>query len=187
MSEAPAGEGGAEPVARARRSRLAEIHPGLPFLLRFVVFAALFYGFAASSLYVDRLLPGIAGVQATVSGWMLTLFGQQMTVVGRDLSGAGVALSIKEGCDASEATALYVAACLAFPAAWRSRLWAAVAGVAMIFVLNVARVVTLFYVALYARDWFDVAHVDVWPVLILLDCVILWSLWARSAPRPALA
>jgi exosortase H (IPTLxxWG-CTERM-specific) len=160
-----------------------KVHPGLPFLGRFVGLAALFYGFASSSLYLDTMLPGIASQQATISGWMLNLLGQPVSVSGRELGGAGVLLSIQEGCDASEATALYVAACLAFPAAWESRLRAAALGVGVIFVLNVLRVVTLFYVGRYAPDWFDVAHVDVWPVLILLDCVILWTLWARQAPR----
>jgi exosortase H (IPTLxxWG-CTERM-specific) len=162
-------------------------HAGRPFLLRFVVLTAVFYGFAWTSVYRDHVLPVVAGVQAQVSGVLLSLLGEANVVegaVGRGLGeAAGVALVIKEGCDATEATALLIAACLAFPAPWANRLRGVAYGISLIFVLNVARVVTLFFISHYARDWFHTAHVDVWPALILLDAVLLWVLWARSARR----
>lgn len=162
---------------------LRRLHPGAPFLVRFVVLAVLFYAFAWTDLYTQHILPALSAAQAVASGAVLTLFGSAVSVVGNEVRGLTFALRIQQGCDASEATALLTAACLAFEAPWRQRLIAAAAGVVLVFVLNIVRVVTLYWIGLYAGDWFHTAHVDVWPALILLDAMILWTLWARWVRR----
>ena len=181
MSDDSAGDTGTESKT-ARKG-----HAGLPFLARFVGFTALFYLFAWTDLYGQIVLPAVAGVQATVSGAMLGLIGEPVTVDGSLLRGSGdashVALVIKEGCDAIEATALLVGACMAFPAPWKERLRGVAYGIGLIFVLNIARVVTLFLISHYAYAWFHTAHVDIWPALILFDALILWFVWARRARR----
>lgn len=164
------------------------MHPGAPFLLRFAAFAAAFYGFAWTTLYQQRILAPVAEVQAWLSGGLLRLVGEPLVVRGNILSAmppsAPFALEIRQGCDAAEATALFVAATLAFAAPWRTRVGALVAGVVMIFVLNVARVASLFLIGRYAEAWFHTAHVDLWPALILVDAVGLWVLWVRWYARP---
>lgn len=165
------------------------MHPGAPFLLRFVAFAAAFYGFAWTAFYQQRILAPVAAVQAWLSGGLLRVVGEPVVVRGNVLSAmppsAPFALEIRQGCDAAEATALFVAATVAFTAPWRARLGALAAGVLMIFVLNVARVASLFLIGRYAEDWFHTAHVDLWPALILVDAVGLWVVWVRWYARPA--
>jgi exosortase H (IPTLxxWG-CTERM-specific) len=163
------------------------MHPGAPFLLRFALFAAAFYGFAWTTFYQERVLAPVAGVQAWLSGGILWALGEPLVVRGNLISALPpsppFALEIRQGCDAAEATALFVAATLAFAAPWRARAGALLAGVAMIFVLNVARVASLFLIGRYAEAWFHTAHVDLWPAMILIDAVGLWVLWVRYVAR----
>jgi exosortase H (IPTLxxWG-CTERM-specific) len=167
------------PAPKRRRG----LDPGRRFILTFMVLAAVFYSLAWTDAYSQGLLPLVTGVQADISGWVLNILGKGVETPGNEVRGAGFSLRIVQGCDASEATALYVAACFAFPVAWADRFKGAALGIAMIFVLNVARVVTLYLIGEHASDWFHVAHVDIWPVLILLDAVLIWALWARFSRR----
>lgn len=152
------------------------------FLLRFVGLAAAFYAFAWTDVYVTWILEPVARVQAALSGVALGVIGYAVQVTGNVVtaSDGGFALEIRQGCDAAEATALFVAASLAYPAPWRDRGRAAAGGVALIFVLNVLRVITLYLIGVHLPRWFHFAHVDLWPALILADALVIWALWARS-------
>ncbi len=176
-----------QPTEAAPAPKRKKLHPGIPFLTSFVVLAAVFYGFAWTDLYEEEILAPVANVQAAISGTILSALGQVVYVNGNVLRGNGgagaVALEIKKGCDAVEATALYMAACLAFPVAAQARAVGVALGISVIFVMNVLRIVTLYLVAVYANDWFHTAHVDLWPALILVEAIGLWVLWARSSRK----
>jgi exosortase/archaeosortase family protein len=63
-------------------------------------------------------------------------------------------------------------------------------GAAAIQSLNLLRVVSLFYLGQWNREWFEWAHLYAWQALIMLDAVIVWLLWirhvdSRPAPPPA--
>ena len=169
----------------SKESKGWRLHQGHRFLLLFVVLAALFYGAAWTDTYVHGVLPIVTDIQADASGVVLGWLGRTVETPGNEVRSSTFALRIVQGCDASEATALYMAACLAFPLRWIDRVKGALLGVACIFVLNIARVVTLFVIGERSSEWFHTAHVDIWPVLILLDAVLIWGLWARFARRPA--
>jgi len=92
------------------------------------------------------------------------------------------AVSIEAGCNGVEATLVLVAAILAFPAPWPHRLRGIVVGVVAVQVLNVLRVISLFYLGRYDRDVFEWAHLYVWQALIMLDVLIVWVVWVRLVP-----
>jgi exosortase H (IPTLxxWG-CTERM-specific) len=71
---------------------------------------------------------------------------------------------------------------LAFPAPWRHRLAGIAIGVATVQVLNVIRVVTLFYLGQWNEHVFEWAHLYVWQALIMLDVLIVWVIWVKMAP-----
>ena len=94
-------------------------------------------------------------------------------------SATGVGVSIEAGCNGVEASLILLAALLAYPAEWRARLWGAVAGFAAIQIANLARIITLFYLAGWNQSVFEFAHLYLWQALIMLDVVIVWLRWIR--------
>jgi exosortase H (IPTLxxWG-CTERM-specific) len=72
---------------------------------------------------------------------------------------------------------------LAFPATWRHRLVGIVVGTAAVQLLNVVRVVSLFYLGQWNQQVFEWAHLCVWQALIMLDVLIVWVIWVRVAGR----
>ncbi|HEX4782347.1 MAG TPA: exosortase H [Usitatibacter sp.] len=97
----------------------------------------------------------------------------------------GFAVTILAGCNGLEATIVLIAAVLAYPAPWRSRLIGLAAGSAAIALLNLVRVVSLFYIGQWSPTVFEWAHLYVWQVLIMLDALIVWLVWLRTLPRAA--
>jgi exosortase H (IPTLxxWG-CTERM-specific) len=58
-----------------------------------------------------------------------------------------------------------------------------VSGIVAVQGLNVVRVISLFYLGQWDRQWFEWAHLYVWQALIMLDVLIVWLIWVRTLPR----
>ena len=80
--------------------------------------------------------------------------------------------------------ALLVAAMVAFPSSWRAKLVGVLAGVATVLVVNVVRIVSLFYIGVHFPRVFEVVHVEVWPTAIMFLALFLFLVWVRYATRP---
>src|SRR5438128_4835981 len=85
---------------------------------------------------------------ATISAWLLTVFDPNVAAMGKVLRSTanGFAVSIESGCNGIEACIVLVAAVLAFPAPWRSKLVGLGAGIVAVQGLNIVRVISLFYI-----------------------------------------
>ncbi|HEX4943019.1 MAG TPA: exosortase H [Usitatibacteraceae bacterium] len=94
----------------------------------------------------------------------------------------GFAVTIEAGCNGVEAMLVLLAGILAFPAPWRHKFIGLAIGAVAIQALNILRVVSLFYLGQWDRQWFDWAHLYVWQSLIMLDAMIVWLLWIRAIP-----
>ena len=95
----------------------------------------------------------------------------------------GFAVTILAGCNGIEAMIILAAALLAYPAPLKHKVLGLAAGIAAIQVLNLVRIVSLFYIGQWNRDVFEWAHLYAWQVLIMLDALIVWLLWLKTLPR----
>jgi len=130
--------------------------------------------------------PFTAGI-ARVSGAVLDLLGQNVTMQGTIIRNPRFAVNIRNGCNGVEAMLIFLAAVLAFPASWRSRLLGLGLGILAIQVVNLIRVVALFLTGIYFPRLFDTSHTVIWQTLVILSGVLLWIFWANrfAAPAPA--
>jgi len=96
---------------------------------------------------------------------------------------SGFAVSIEAGCNGVEATIVLIAAVVAFPATWRQRLAAIGLGFLAIQAMNIARIISLFYLGNWDRDIFMWVHLYLWPTLIMLDVLIVFVLYLRYLSR----
>jgi exosortase H (IPTLxxWG-CTERM-specific) len=103
-------------------------------------------------------------------------------------SASGFAVSIEAGCNGVEASIVLFAGVLAFPATWRQRTAAITLGFLAIQLLNILRIVSLFYLGQWNFDIFEWTHLYLWPVLIMLDVLLVFALYlrwlSRSDPSP---
>jgi exosortase H (IPTLxxWG-CTERM-specific) len=157
------------------------------FLLVFVALLAIAFGLELTPWAQAWLVtPWTDGV-ARVSGALMRMFDASVTTRGNVIATtrSAFAVAIEAGCNGVEAALVLTAAMLAFPATWRHRLAGIVVGVAAVQVLNVVRVISLFYLGQWNQDVFDWAHLYVWQALIMLDVLIVWVIWVRLAGRRA--
>ncbi len=122
---------------------------------------------------------------AQVATWIARTFDPNVGVSGPTLysTANGFSVTILAGCNGVEAMIVLIAAILAYPSPWKHRLMGIVAGVAAIQVLNLVRIVSLFYIGQWSLKVFEWAHLYGWQVLIMLDVLIVWLLWLRTIPR----
>lgn len=128
--------------------------------------------------------PFTAGI-ARVSGIALDLLGQNVTQQGTILRSSRFAVNIRNGCNGIEAMLIFLAAVLAFPAPWRSRLLGLAFGILAIQAVNLVRVVALFLTGAYFPSLFDASHTVVWQTVVILSGVLLWIFWANRFAAPA--
>lgn len=126
--------------------------------------------------FVALLAKGVVGI--------LTLFGTMAIADGNVVRSPDFSLSIVMGCDGVEATSLFVAGVIAFPTTWRARLIGLSFGIPLTQLINLARLVGLFYAGVYARSILEELHVYVaQTIVILLSTVILIWWLERVAIR----
>ena len=95
----------------------------------------------------------------------------------------GFAVEMRDGCNAVNVTILFWSAILAFPAPWKMKAMGLVGGSAIIQVLNIGRFISLFYLGQYSMSWFDFAHAYLWESLLVLDTMVLFWFWVKTARR----
>jgi len=131
--------------------------------------------------------PWTAGL-ARVSAALAASFDPHVLTAGKVLRSStnGFAISIEAGCNGLEAAIVLIAAMLAFPAPWKHRLLGVAAGLAAVQVLNVARVISLFYLGQWSPAAFEWAHLYLWQALIMLDVLVVWLVWLRTLDGPVM-
>jgi exosortase/archaeosortase family protein len=162
---------------------------GLRFVLAFVCFCAVFFclyyfPYAESgvsegwvTVYLERY--------AAVVGSIVGLF-EPGVVVSHNMISGRFAMSIVKSCDAMEANILFCAAVLALPGAWLRKAAALAAGLAALVGVNVVRLCCLYYVGVYFGSWFEFAHLDLWPFLMIAFAVLDFMVCARWIAAPTL-
>ena len=126
------------------------------------------------------------GWLATVSAAVIMPFDDAVVASGRIIehTTAQFAVSIEAGCNGVEATIVLIAGVIAFPATWLQRLAAILIGFAAIQLLNVVRIISLFYLGQWNIEIFSWTHLYLWPVLIMLDVLLVFALYLRYLAPP---
>ena len=166
------------PRGRGRRGKRAVFR----FVGLFAVLMVLFQLASATSFVRDTVFPTYLRFNAQVSGTILRLFENSVVVSGQSIRGR-YSLTIERGCDAIEPSALFLAGVLAFPAAIMAKLPGMLIGTLVLMVLNLVRIISLFYVGVYYPSLFHIMHVDVWQSAFVFLAILFWILWALWATR----
>lgn len=140
----------------------------------------------------EHVILPFTSLLAQLSAALILPFDSTVAAHGKVLqfTDTGFAVSIEAGCNGIEATIVLIAAVIAFPAGWRARLTAIVLGFIAIQLMNLLRIISLFYLGNWDTDIFTWIHLYLWPVLIMLDVLLVFIVYLRylsarhAAPEP---
>lgn len=183
-------KGGASRTHPTRLFAILKVGSSRPVLRAVVIFCALiaaFYGL----LYIpvvgegkDLFRPHLRMI-ATLTGGILRAIGHEAGVVGTTINSPRFSVQIVRGCDAAEPTAVFVAAVIASPVSLLFKVPGIVAGALVLSLLNLVRLISLFYVGIYFPQAFEMVHKEVWQPAFIVLAIVLWVIWVQWATRPA--
>ena len=110
----------------------------------------------------------------------LNLFGIGPAVSGTVIMGEqGFAVDILNGCNGIYVVGIVVSAVLAFPSTMKEKLVGLVVGVAGVQLVNLIRIVSLYYIGLTNPALFDRFHHYVWQTGVIVLSMAIWIFWAE--------
>ncbi len=158
----------------------------IKFLLLFIVF--LLVGHIIVQLSFLKIGTFLINVMHTkVSAFIIGILSQDGSVVARNSSivSKHLSMEIAKGCDGTEGILLIAAAMLAYPAGMIKRAYGLIAGVCVIYVFNLIRIIGLWFVLGHAPALFDFVHVYVGQTFIILFGFLYFLWWVtRGEPSP---
>lgn len=178
-------------TGRADAQAQTHEHTRWTLLWRAVAFVVLFalmqtlYG-AARGTWIERLVIDQLTVQT--AAWLIDVADSSVGVepAGPRLRAPGGGINVLNGCEGTEVLFLMACAMLVAPQSMRARLTGLLVGGAVVFVLNQARVVALFYAFRSDKVVFDMLHGTVAPLLLIIAAAAFFVLWLNRHASPAL-
>ena len=155
-----------------------------PSLLAAVCVAVLLIWLAGS----EAVMGGVQHGLARITSGVLNLLGHRTSVDGSTVASSLFGITVVTACTGLFTTGLFLIAVVVYPAGWRSRLIGAGLGIGGVFLVNVVRLVSLYYIGVHLPNFLDQAHQLIWQSVLIVFAVALWLLWAgrwAHAPRKA--
>ncbi len=157
----------------------------LKFFIYFIIIQVLLFATELSNAAQKLVIIPFTETIAWISSSLIQIFDDRVVsegIVIRNLDN-GFAVAIQAGCNGVEALIVLVAAIIAFPSPWKHKMIGIVAGFFAVEILNLVRIISLFYLGQWNFEIFEWAHLYIWEALIMLDVLILFLIWLRYLPR----
>lgn len=133
----------------------------------------------------DAFITPFTSFVAAISAWVVQIFDPAVISSGNTLGDPLLhkQILIVPGCNGVEAMIILFAAVIAFPAPLVYKLKGLMWGFLAIHSLNTVRIISLFYLLQWDRNWFEWFHMYLWQALIILDALVVWLIWLRYLPN----
>ena len=152
-----------------------------------VIFAAALAATAVNNGELDSVwMDAFCAMWARIAGFALTLLGVPASSDSVTVDAGAFTATIVPACTALDVIILFGAAVLAYPASIGARLSGLLLGVAALFALNIARIVSLILIGIHYFDLLEDAHLLVWQTAMALSAIGLWMLWHSWASRASI-
>jgi exosortase H (IPTLxxWG-CTERM-specific) len=150
----------------------------LKFLALFaLVFTVLYFIFGIAPGVRNGLIKPYTEWLAKAVAAIVNVFGEGATARGTLVESPRFSIQIAMGCDGVEASSLFMAGVLAFPASRRAKLIGLCAGVPLIHAINLARLVGLYYAGVYLPSIIEEVHVYVAQTIVILLSTAILIFW----------
>ncbi len=151
------------------------------FLIIFGTVLVVLFGIEMQTPVQMTAIQPFTAILADISAALIMPFDDAVTATGRIIRHTEnqFAVSIEAGCNGVEAAIVLIAAVVAFPARPLQKATAIVTGFLAIQAMNILRIISLFYLGQWRMDVFSWTHLYLWPVLIMLDVLVVFLLYLR--------
>ncbi|MCP4902849.1 MAG: exosortase H [bacterium] len=154
--------------------------PDTRFLILFLSILGVSFFIVALNWVNDAFVVPYTGFVAKMSGVALTILGEDTTVNGVVVSSPRFAVTIYNGCNGLVTSLIFISGVLAFPSSIRSKAIGVLGGLVSIQIINLVRIVSLFFIGIYLPQYFSQSHVFIWQSIVIVAGVALWVLWAHN-------
>ncbi len=157
----------------------------LVFVGKFIVAMAALWLVAMSGPYA-WVRSELTRANAEICGWLLGATGLELEVRDGTILSPTFALTVIPGCSGLEIWVFLVAAILAFPSSLREKLLGVGGSLVAILALNIVRITSLFLVGQYRPQYFDTAHLGLWPAALNVSALLIlggWLAWTGALGR----
>jgi exosortase/archaeosortase family protein len=142
------------------------------FLGVFLALTGLEYGLRARTA---PFLNGVLNVRAGSALIHLLTPGESVRGRGDRIESATTSIQVAQGCEGIDVMLMFVAAVVAMPLGWRRKLLAGLAGVAVVYAVNLLRLAGLFYCLEYAPERFESMHVIVGQTVVIVVAIAVFA------------
>jgi len=157
----------------------------LRFTLLFIVLVFTLFALELFEPVRQAVILPFTGYLAVISSYIMRIFDADVIAQADVIrsSSTGQAVRIAAGCNGVEAVIVLFAAIFAFPSSFKHKIYGFVLGFFGIQILNIIRIISLFYLLQWNKNWFDWFHLYLWQALIIIDALVVWLIWLRYLPK----
>lgn len=118
---------------------------------------------------------------SSISAFFINALGGECSQTGAVLAtrNGSFAIEVRDGCNGVNVVVLLWAAMIAWPANWKWKIVGFAGGLAAIQILNILRLISLYYLGQYSYQAFEFAHLYLWETLLMIDAIVVFGLWTR--------
>ena len=154
--------------------------PILIFLLSFGLWIGLFSVLFQSRWIDEHGVVPMTEATAEVSNILVRALGFDTHVSGTVIAGSnGFAVNILKGCNGAYVLAIYLSAVFAFPSSLREKAIGAGIGIPVVQIINIGRIVSLYYIGVEHPALFESFHYHVWQTIVIVLAMAVWIAWAE--------
>lgn len=133
--------------------------------------------FIFSRLVETEALFAFLAFTAQTTGFVLNILGMNVEVNGSLISSGNSAIVVVNECTAIVPMIIFLCAILAYPSNIKHKLLGLPIGLLALFLLNLIRLVSLFYIGAFSQSFLETAHLLIWQPLMILAVVVIWLVW----------
>jgi exosortase/archaeosortase family protein len=145
------------------------------------LFVLVLVGLELVYVFTNQSAPMVTLTQATaqVVTWMLALVGELVRIDGTVIYSPKFNMRIVSECTAITPIIVLAAATIAVPAPLVSKLKGIILGASVLHLVNLVRIISLYYVGVMWPDMVEFVHLVLWQAVLVVLAVGLWGFWAQ--------
>ncbi len=152
--------------------------PAIRFVLTFIISLAVLgyiYSYFTAKYHDD--LTVIMEATATFSGWIASLFSNEVTYSGKYVTYQGFAVEIIDECTGMLEMVIYLAAVISFSTSIKKKLIGVLIGIPAIYLFNILRIFVLLVAGASSQKAFDFMHLYFWQATLIIMIATVWVGW----------
>lgn len=147
------------------------------FLLSLVFWMGLVFLVVYNPWVISALISRLSLVITFITSHILGLFGADFTTNSNAITSKDFTMIISNKCTGIYQIAGFIAGVLSFPSSFRAKIGGILNGILLISLINLIRIISIFYVGISKPEWIPLFHGVIWETLMIVVTVIIWFWW----------